>query len=215
MNSSFFNKIFTTKTGSWEVFSDLVALGGIFSCVVYLGGHLYLRTYFSHFSSILALRNWNFSDAAISFLNNIVLASPWITILTIVLLTVLAFLFYVSRVAFPSWLGYIVLCVSLLLLLIFSLIISKKYADINAEKDWILGETTLPSVSLDHFSTDNLDTQLREQLNKGTLLLLTEADNLVFLIEPYQRNGTRTSASAVYIIKASDIVDLKLFPSEK
>lgn len=187
----------------WALFSDLISLTAIFSGIFYVGGYIYIKSYYKEFYLSLDAIEWTLTSCIINFIDQVILYDNWHLFSTIFTALFFAAFFYFSRRSKSTIIGYSLLCI--LVIVIFSVATNSasKTAKKSAARDWNSQHTKLPRILAKPSKPELLDADLSKALQKRSLRLLYESKNYLYLVRTETIKG---SDLPVYVFPKSNLI---------
>lgn len=200
-------RLLSVKVNQWQIFTDLIGLMTVFSGILYIGGYLYLKSYFERFFLDLSLINTDLTYCITTFIVKVVVRAipPFLIALSTAIL--FAVLFYIFRNILKPWSGYFWLCTSFVVLFLLVSVIAKKAGADDAGRDWREKTSTLPNVYFVLVEQHGMDDDIVEAGDKSRYRIVYENDKTLFLFSPQKEPPT--SDFPVLVIPKSKIVFFK------
>jgi len=197
-----------SKINQWQLFTDLISLIAIFSAILYIGGYVFIKSYFEKFFMTPDIIKSDVTFYITTFVDQVILKNILSSLIVFLLILTFATFFYLSRNLLKSWWGYISLCIWLVLLFFLTTIFAKQVGYKNANRDWYEERSYLPKVSF-ILEDAGFDVRLLQMGAQSQLRLLYEGEQFYYFFKP--RTYGDQSDLPIYVVPKNYVLQLNIF----
>ena len=196
-----FRYFLRSEINQWQLFTDLVSILSIFAGILYIGGYMYLESYYEKFFINLNVINWDVTFCITAFISLLITKAKFASFSIAI---AFALLFHFARNISKPFLGYILLIIILIGIFYKATSFAIMSGKDNAGRDWNTSTSLLPIAEiimeeLPIFGNPVIDNGFRD----FKFRLLYENDINIYLIETRKENDK--SDLPIFIIPKSKV----------